>query len=158
MNDLVVGEIPHQPSLNVGVAGNAAKDLGALEGCLWVGATMVQITARGEGTTHPRVIITCHLIFTATTGSLYTSYTSVAEGIAPPGYVDDVVGPARLRADPLEELLQRGDQQRRLALAQQVHEHHLLLQCQLQQAQAVEHRRLQVLLACGVEEGYKSYA
>ena len=70
----------------------------------------------------------------------------------PPGYVDDVVGPTGLRTDPLEELLQRGDQQRGLALPQQVHEHHLLLQGQLQQAQAVQHCRLQVLLACRVEQ------
>lgn len=52
MNDLVMGEIPHQPSLNVGVAGNVAKDLGTLEGCLCVGASVVEITARRRGGGH----------------------------------------------------------------------------------------------------------
>lgn len=63
-----------------------------------------------------------------------------------PCNIDNVISPSSLRADPLEELLQGGNQQGGLALPEEVHEHNLLLQGQVQQAQAVQHRRLQVLL------------
>lgn len=59
-----------------------------------------------------------------------------------------MIGPPGLWIDALEELLQRGHQHRGLALPEQVHEHHLLLQGQVQQTQTVQHGRLQVLLAC----------
>lgn len=65
-----------------------------------------------------------------------------------PGNIDNVISPSSLRTDPLEELLQGRNQQGGLALPEEVHEHYLLLQSQVQQAQAVEHRRLQVLLTC----------
>ncbi len=45
-----------------------------------------------------------------------------------PGNIDYVIGPSSLRTDPLEELLQGGDQQGGLALSEEVHEHNLLLQ------------------------------
>lgn len=59
-----------------------------------------------------------------------------------------MIGSPGLWIDALEELLQRGHQHRGLALPEQVHEHHLLLQGQVQQTQTVQHGRLQVLLAC----------
>lgn len=65
-----------------------------------------------------------------------------------PGDIDNMIGPPCLRTDALEELLQWRNQHGGLALPQEVHEHHLLLQGQVQQAQAVQHCRLQVLLAC----------
>ena len=65
-----------------------------------------------------------------------------------PGNIDNVICPSSLRTDPLQELLQGGNQHGGLALPEEVHEHHLLLQSQVQQAQAVQHRRLQELLTC----------
>lgn len=56
-----------------------------------------------------------------------------------PRNADDVIGPSGLRTDTLEELLQGGNQQGGLALPEEIHEHHLLLQSQLQQAQAVQY-------------------
>lgn len=56
-----------------------------------------------------------------------------------PGNADDVICPPGLRANALEELLQGGNQQGGLALPEEIHEHHLLLQSQVQQAQAVQH-------------------
>lgn len=59
-----------------------------------------------------------------------------------------MVGSLGLGIDPLQELFQRGHQQGGLALPEQVHERHLLLQGEVQQTQTVQHSRLQLLLAC----------
>ena len=57
-----------------------------------------------------------------------------------PGNADNVIGPSGLRTDTLEELLHGGNQQGGLALPEEIHKHHLLLQSQVQQAQAVQNR------------------
>lgn len=54
-----------------------------------------------------------------------------------PGNIDYVIGPPSLRTDTLEELFQRGNQHGSLTLPEEIHEHDLLLQGQVQQAQAV---------------------
>lgn len=41
-----------------------------------------------------------------------------------------------------------GETMREAWLSQQVHEHHFLMQGQVQQTQAVQHCRLQLLLTC----------
>lgn len=48
-----------------------------------------------------------------------------------PGNIDNVISLPSLRTDSLEELLQGGHQQGSLALPEEVHEHHFLLQCQV---------------------------
>lgn len=45
---LVVCEISHQSSLDVGVVSDTTQDLGTLEGSFWVGAAVVQIPAKGK--------------------------------------------------------------------------------------------------------------
>lgn len=57
-----------------------------------------------------------------------------------------MIGPPSLRINALEELFQWGHQHRGLALPEEVHEHHLFLEGQVEQAQAVQHCGLQVLL------------
>lgn len=154
--NLVVSEISHQPHLDVGVGGDATQNLGALESSFWVWAAVIKIPAGEERNfilqnkdKHWYLSLLMWWILYKD-GQVKVHSREQSCRISP-GDVDDVISSSGLRADALEELLQRRNQQGGLALPEEIHEHHLLLQSQVQKTQAVQHRRLQVLFTCEEE-------